>query len=320
MHAERLDVPADQVGAVGGGRGEHAERDRVGADDQQRADTVGQFGQLPTPGLDHAVHGGRLQVEGGEGVVQPHLAHLPGVGHRGEVHLDVRGEVVADLGQLVGRDRPTHQHLGPSGAARGHPQGRPGRLVAVVDGDVDDVHLQQLGHHRDVLEEGLEAAVVLVGLARVGGEELAATVDLVAHRRDVVVVAAVAEEAEQFGRVGVACQQAVQVPDQAGFVGVGRGQVERAVEPQVGGDVAVELGDVGGADLGEHRRPGLGPRVGDVGMGHWHSSGQGFGAASGLLRTGQGWSGLFSTASGRRRRRGRATGGRSAADGRSAGR
>ena len=101
-------------------------------------------------------------------------------------------------------------------------------LEAVVDRDVDDVHLEQLAHHRRVLEERLEAPVVLVRLAGVGGEELAAAVDLVADGRHVVLVAAGAEEAERR-RAWRCCrsQQPLDVADQLRLGAERRGQVER---------------------------------------------------------------------------------------------
>ena len=69
-------------------------------------------------------------------------------------------------------------------------------LVAVVGRHVHDVHGEQLGHERLVLEQRLEATVVLVRLAGVRGEELAAVDDLVDDGGHVVVVGAGAEEAQ----------------------------------------------------------------------------------------------------------------------------
>lgn len=172
------------------------------------------------------------------------------------------------LAHLVGGDGPADQHLRPAGVADGHPDRGAGRLVAVVGGDVDDVHLQQLGHHADVLEQGLEPAVVLVRLARVGGEELAAPVDLVADGRHVVRVAAVAEEAERLGGVGVAAQQPAHVRDQLVLGDQRLGQVQRPVQAQVRRNGGVELLDARGADGRQHLGPHAGFGVRDVGVCH----------------------------------------------------
>ena len=105
-----------------------------------------------------------------------------------------RRDEVAHLGQLVGVRVADQQHRAAAGdAARHRQRGRCG-LVAVVGGDVDDVLVEQFAHQRLVLEQRLETAVVLVGLPRVGGEELAAVDDLVDDRRHGVLVGAGAEE------------------------------------------------------------------------------------------------------------------------------
>lgn len=132
--------------------------------------------------------------------------------------------VVTDAGELVAVDRGGDEHPAAAGDPAGHPQGGPGRLEAVVHGDVDDLDVQQFGHHRLVLPQRLEAAVVLVGLARVRREELAAVDHLVHDRRYVVLVAAGSEEAERLPRRGVAAEQPLHVPGEFGLRTQGAGR------------------------------------------------------------------------------------------------
>ena len=79
-----------------------------------------------------------------------------------------------------------------------------------------------------VLEQRLEAPVVVVGLAGVGGQELAPLVHLVADGRHVVLVAAGSQKAEVFPGRGVLAQHALHVPFQGVLGQEGGGQVQLA--------------------------------------------------------------------------------------------
>ena len=86
------------------------------------------------------------------------------------------------------------------------------------------------------LEDGLQRALGQLGLVgRVGGVELAAEQELVDRRRDVVRVGAGAEERHR--RDPVLAADLVEEVDQTAFV-ERLGQLERALEPQAGGDGA----------------------------------------------------------------------------------
>ncbi len=148
-----------------------------------------------------------------------------------------------------------------------HAQGRRGCLVAVVGGDADDVHLQQLAHHRGELEERLEAPVVLVGVAGICGQELGAAIDLVAHGRHLVVIAAGAEEADQLPGGRVAVDAATDVAPQLHLGREGSRHVQGPREAQVRRDGSVQVVDRGGAEFVEHRFALSRLRVGDVWMG-----------------------------------------------------
>ncbi len=94
--------------------------------------------------------------------------------------------------------------------------------------------------------------MILVRLTRVGGQEFAAPVDLVADRRNVMLVAAGAEEAEPVPGRPVPVEQPLDVAHQLGFGAKRRREVKRPVKANPLGDVRVELLDVLCADRSEH--------------------------------------------------------------------
>jgi hypothetical protein len=70
----------------------------------------------------------------------------------------------------------------------------------------EEVHVEQLPHHAQVLEPRLPLAVVGPEEARIGGEKLSPAVDLVAYRRHVVLRTAGPQEIEMIGAVVVPIQ------------------------------------------------------------------------------------------------------------------
>ena len=108
--------------------------------------------------------------------------------------------------------------------------------------------------------------MVLVGLAGVGGEELAASDHLVDHRRHMVVVRAGTEEAAPRGKWTVAVQQAGDVAPQVLLGDQCRRQVQRSVQPERVRHVGVELLHRGGPHRGEHCGPRIRSGVRDVGV------------------------------------------------------
>ncbi len=137
-------------------RGEHAVADRVGADDDHRADRVRCVRDLGQGGLHGSGPARGLHPDGGDGVVEPG-ADRGEVGHRvlrGYVdQVQVGADEVADAGTPVRQHVAGDQHGAPPGYPSGHRQ-RGGRgLVAVVGGHGDHVHRQQFGHQRLVLEQ-----------------------------------------------------------------------------------------------------------------------------------------------------------------------
>ncbi len=114
--------------------------------------------------------------------------------------------------------------------------------------------------------------MVLVGLTRVGGEELVAVDDLVDDGGHVVVVGARTEEGETLLGGAVAPERPGDLPVEV-LLGQDRlGEREPAAQPQVLGHVGVELLDRLGSDGLEHLGPGLRRAVGDVRVNErvWH--------------------------------------------------
>ena len=241
VQAERLDVAVHDVGAQVGGRGEDAEADRVGADDHDGADGVGGVGEFGERGLECAGVAGGLDPDRG-GVVVEHPGRRPARRRRRRRSGRARGRCVGamksrTLDSLSGCASLTSSTRAAAGdAARHRDRGR-GGLVAVIGGYVDDVLVEQLAHQRLVLEQRLEAAVVLVRLAGVCREELAAVDDLVDDRGHRVLVGAGAEEEPSGLDRAVAAQQTADVTHEVLL-----------------GDAAVRAGRGRGPDAGRRER------------------------------------------------------------------
>ena len=256
MHvdAEGLQLAADDVGAVARRRLEDAERDGIDADDEERARVVGQARDLRGLRLDRPEVAGVLDVDA-RGVVTERCPQRVEVEQAGcaveghELEVDPRPAVAAHHGETLRRDRGRHERLPPPGDAPAHAERRCGGARPVVRRLAHGVELHELADQARVLEEGLQLAVVRVALAVVGGEELAAVDDLVDDRRDVVLPAAAAQEAQGLPAAAVAREHRLEVAPQLELRAERRLERQRAPEAQALGDGAVELVDVRGADL-----------------------------------------------------------------------
>lgn len=243
---------------------------------------MGEARDLGRLGLHASKEGGVLHEDrrdvGGE--PGPQRAEVQQRRRSVDVHLvdrEIRPEIVEDPRPFVTAHRGRDQHAAAPGEPARHPERRRGGLEPVVRRHVHDVHLQELAHHRGVLEQGLEAAVILVRVAGVRGQELGPAVDLVADRRDVVRVAARAEEAQNLARGAVAVEQALHVPGQLRLGPERCREVQRPAQPQRWWNVGVELVDGGRPDGREHLRPDVRDGVRDVRMvpaSRWSIGGQ----------------------------------------------
>jgi len=112
--------------------------------------------------------------------------------------------------------------------------------------------------------------VVLVGLASVGSEELATSVDFVTHRGDVMGVASRAEETYGVAGGDVTIKKALDMAYQVGLGDEGLGEVKQALDAKSLGYGLVEILDTLGPDGPEHPGSDLGVGVGNVRMnGHF---------------------------------------------------
>ena len=134
---------------------------------------------------------------------------------------------------------------------RGHPRGVARGAAPRVDGQPDEVHLDELAQLARVLEPRLVPAEVRRRSAPHGREELAARDDLVAHRRDVVLPAAGAEEAEVLRARRVAGEDLRQVALELRLRADRGRQLDRPREAVALGDLLEQLVDVVEAELRE---------------------------------------------------------------------
>ena len=230
------------------------------------------IGDLPHLRLDGAGAARGLHPDGGDVVSQPRRQPRDirdAVDRRDELEVEVHANEVAHLRELRRQYIARDEDAAASAHATRHRQGRRGRLVAVVGRHVHDVHGEQLGHERLVLEQRLEATVVFVRFAGVRREELAAPDDLVDDGGHVVVVGAGAEEAQALPSRDVPREEALDVAHEILLGRERRRQVELPVQPQVGGHIGVELVDGCRADGREHRRLGIRRGVRDVRVDEW---------------------------------------------------
>ena len=149
----------------------------------------------------------------------------------------------------VGAHGLRHEDTAPAGDAAGHRRGAAGRRTGVVGGGRDHLHPHQLAHQALKLEERLVLAVVGIGAAAVGGEQLAAMDDLVHDRRHVVLRAAGAAKVEPGPGAGlVAGDDLLEMPPQVLLAGERRRQVEQSLDLERLRDCGIEIGHVAGAD------------------------------------------------------------------------
>ena len=220
VDAERLELPADDVGAVARRSVEDAERGRVDADDEEGARVVGEGGQLSHLRLDRPEVARHLDVDtrclAPDRLPHPVEVEETGRGvERDRRELDPRLAVARDQGAPLRTRRAGNERRRPSGDPRGHAdRGRRCR-GPVVRRHAHRLELDELPEHARELEQRLELAVVAVRLAVVGGQELAAVRDLVADGRDVVLPAPRSEEVERLGAVFVPAEDALDVAAQA---------------------------------------------------------------------------------------------------------
>ncbi len=201
-NAQRLTVGHDDVGSVGAGRLEQSERNRIGDDDQQRADAVQLIGQTAHV-LELAEEIGALHDQRGGGVVD-----------RGAEAVEIdRGRIVADD---LGGTGPAQVGLDHCPVLRMHER-REEDLVAFALRDVEreqhrlrqrggavivaaiaDLHAGETAHHALKLEHGLQLALADLGLIRrIGGIELATAQHVIDRRRSIMVIRAGAEKARR---------------------------------------------------------------------------------------------------------------------------
>ena len=260
VDAERLQVADHEVGAPVGGRREHAEGDRVHAGDEQGAGLVRDGGDLGGPGLDRAEVAGRFDHHRGGLArdLRPQVGEIDeaGVGIAGD-RLD-GGEGLGEAPELrapVGAHGLGHQNATPAGNAAGHQHGAARSRAGVVGRRRDHLHAHQLAHQALELEERLVLAVVGVGAAAVGRQQLAAMDDLVHDRGHVVLGAAGAAEVEPRPGAGpVAGDDLLQVPAQVLLARERRRQVEQPLDPERLRDRGIEVSHVVHAD-GVEQRP-----------------------------------------------------------------
>ena len=192
------------------------------------------------------------------------MSHLEIVANQLDLYVGLA--VVPDSGQQISADGFSYQHLMPTCQPAGHAERRGGGLKPVVRRDVDHVHVQELAHHAGVLEQRLKPAVIVVRLARVGGQELASPVHLVAHGWHVMLIAPSSQEAEVLPGRRVSRQNVLHMPFQGIFGQEGRGQIHFPADPEALRDILVEILSTLRSDLFEHLRLHCGHRIGDIGV------------------------------------------------------
>ena len=258
VHSKRLDVAAGDVGAIGRRWSDQAEATRIDTDDQHGAVCVDGGCDRSTV-QNHAQVRGVVQEQAGDAVVQQpgKLTQIqcPGLGvATNPAKLEVAAAVVGHHRPFFGIDMLGDQHHPAPRVAPGHAHGRRRGLVPVEGRDADHLHLEQLAHHAGVFEQRLEPARIVVRFARVCGQVFAASVDFVANRGNVVLVAAAAEKAQRIAAWPVPGQQTLDVSLEAVLRDKRGRQIQGALHPQLSGNVGVEFVDRGCADRRKHLR------------------------------------------------------------------
>ena len=271
MDAERLQIAADDVCAVAAGHGHNAEGDGVDADDALRERVMRGVRDLAGVDFECAEVVGVLEIDDADGIVQLGLEvseiHATGL----FVALDlfdreVGRAVVLNDGELFAVHRAGDENTGALGHAGTHADGGGSGLGVVHRRDVDDFHVDELGHQALILEEALEAAEVVVALAAVSGQELALAVDLVADGGHIVLIAAGAEEVEVIVAGAVLLKQLFDVAAQLVLGAERLGQVHFVFQDDLVGDFFMQLLERVQADLVQHLLLHFGNGVRDVRM------------------------------------------------------
>ena len=245
------------VGALLAGRGQDAERERLGDGDQQRAGAVAISAAAATSSMppkkfgyrDH--HGGGLVVDGGAQRRRSSVtAAVVGHDHRCGPQAGVS---VASTCTYSGCTPPETTTLPPGRAVGGgenHGLGQ--RRGAVVHRSIAHVEPGELADRRLVLEDGLQRTLAALGLiGRVRRQELGATGESVDDGRHVGVVDAGPQERDQLVGRTVARGKPGQLTQHVGFAGR-LGQAEPAGEAHLVGDILEEVIERRDADRGEH--------------------------------------------------------------------
>ena len=267
-----LQIADHQVGAVIGRRRQHAEGDRVDACDQHGAGLVGDIGNRRGLGLDEAEIAGALDHHRC-GLARDLGAEVGKVGapRRGiacdGLHGRHRLGEAPQLRAPVGAHGLRHEHAAPPADAAGHQSCAAGRSTCVIGGGRDHLHPHQLAHQALKFEERLVLAVVGIGAAAVGREQLAAVDDLVHDRRHVVLGTAGAAEVEPCPGAGpVAGDDLLEMPAQVLLARKRRRQVEQTLDPERLRDCGIEIRHVAGSDRLQKLSPRRRCRVRHVGM------------------------------------------------------
>ena len=278
VHAQRLGWSHGEIRAELGGRGEHAQRQGVDTQDRLRTGGARQPDDLRRVGLDRAEiarcfeidrGGARRELGAKIGEVDQAGRRIGIDGDDGQMRAHLRGLAVApDHRQTFRIDQPRHDDLAPTGEPCRHAQRMARGAAPRVDGQADQVEAQKLAELAGKLEPGLVAAVVGRGPAEHRVQPFGAVHDLVAHRRDIVLPAAGAEEIEIALARDVLGQQVADVAAQRAFRRQCRRQVDRPLQAMAGGDLLEQRLDVLDADGVEHLPAQFRHRVGHIGMGH----------------------------------------------------
>ena len=210
---ERLALAGGDVGAVGAGRRQDGERDRLDDADEQRAGGVGEPADLGhrleqaeevrlagDDARDRPVVVGEQPLERRE--VRRARRPAPSATSGISSSSSPPPKYVRERRAVVGMDRLRDEDALAARRPAGHQRRLGGRRGAVVVRRRDDVEVDELGDQRLVLVDALERALADLGLVRrVGRVPLAAEQDLVDRRRRPVAVDARPEERREVGPV-----------------------------------------------------------------------------------------------------------------------
>ena len=214
---------------------------------------------------------GVLKVDDADGIVQLALevSEVDAAGLFVALDLfnrEVGRTVVLDDGELFAIHGGGDENAGAPCNTAAHADGGGSGLGVVHRRDVDDLHVDELGHQALIFKKALEAAEVVVALAAVSGQELALAADLVADGGHIVLIAARAEEVEVIVAGAVLLEQLFDVAAQL-ILGAERlGQVHFVFQDDLVGHFLVQLLERVQADLVQHLLLHFGNGVRDVRM------------------------------------------------------